>query len=95
MVRLVKTVEEAVGILLLDLSSEGLEELKRLTGDQLIDEHLGLGMYVRNRFALWNNQELAKNACGDDYPTNADDASMAILKELWKRLHEQVRSGLQ
>jgi hypothetical protein len=81
-----KTVDTAVDILLANLSSEDLDELRQLPEDRLIDTHFGLGMYVRNRFALWQNAELVQDACGGDYPMHEDKVSAVIAKALWERL---------
>jgi hypothetical protein len=78
-----KTVGEAVAILMHDLSSETLAELRQTPEDELIDHHLGLGRFIRNVFGLHGgNLDLLQ----DSGTLNPDDASLAIIRALWHRL---------
>jgi hypothetical protein len=77
------TVRDAVEILLEDLGSDTLTELRDTVEDDLIIHHMGVGRFIRNLFGLHgDNQELLSNTGA----SNADDASMVIVEELWRRL---------
>lgn len=69
MVRLVRTMYDPIGVLMADLSSEDLEKLRHLPEDRLIDPYFELGMYARNQFGLWHDQELAEDSFGKKNPS--------------------------
>jgi len=62
-----------------------------MSKDNLVDLHFSLGMYIRNSFKLWagNSEllELCRSLSGKEY-LHIDDASLIIIKELWKKLQE-------
>jgi hypothetical protein len=59
-------------------------ELKNTSVENLIMSHFGWAVNMRNEFGMWQgNQELIKS-CNVDNP---DDASMVIVRALWKELH--------
>jgi len=79
-----KTVTEAVDILMHILPKEDLAKLKSRSETDLFDLHFGLGQWIRNNFGLWEeNYELMHN-CG---AKNQDDASLFIIRALWKNLN--------
>lgn len=82
-----KTIEEAVELLLTELSEKDQQIIKIMAEDQLSSLHFSLGNYIRDRFGLWgSNVELLKACSPDDVLRDADDASMAIIKALWWKL---------
>jgi hypothetical protein len=86
----ISTVEEAVEWLMETLSQEEKEEIAALSEEDLIELHLSLGMAIRNEFGLWRNSALLADCgrvlYGQERLPHPDDASMAIIKALWKRL---------
>lgn len=80
------------------LTAELVREFQALPeGDAVAHHHFGLGMWMRNRWGLWNDSPLAKyfNALGIEHP---DDMSGIILTSFHRQLHgrniaidEQVR----
>ena len=53
--------------------------------DDLIEFHNSWGMEIRNRYNLWHDKALVKEL-GAEHP---DDASMIIIKAVWKALQEK------
>jgi Domain of unknown function (DUF6794) len=50
-------------------------------------EHLELGMYIRNRYGLWrDNEQLMLDACKRH--CHPDDASWVILEAVWDAVHQ-------
>ena len=82
-----KSIEEAVQLLLTELSEKDQEAIRNMAEEEVSSLHLSLGNYIRDGFALWeNNEELLKACCPDGSLSNADDASMVIIKALWWKL---------
>lgn len=81
------TVSEAVNRLLSELPITTKQQIANLTEDDLINLHFGLGMSIRNEFALWQKDSSLLNDCRKVYPgTDPDTASGIIIKALWSRL---------
>ena len=62
--------------------------LSEYASDQntLHDWHHTLGLYIRNRFRLWDYEWKVKIIDGfDDSPEHPDAVSMAVIEELWKQ----------
>jgi hypothetical protein len=82
-----KTIEEAVELLLTELSEKDQQIIKIMAEDQLSSLHFSLGNYIRDELGLWwSNEELLKVCCSDSSLQNANDASMVIIKALWWKL---------
>ena len=85
-----QSVDEAVTYLAETLPAESLDQLKALGGDDLIQTHFGLGMYVRNHLSLWNRESRIMADAGERLGvTNEDDASMEIIRLLWQKLRAE------
>ena len=80
------TLQEAVDTVISDMNGEDKELVRETAEGDLINFHHGWGMGIRNAFGLWHNAELLKS-CGCD---DADDASMVIIKSVWKTLRNQT-----
>jgi hypothetical protein len=79
-----KTSEEAVKICLLTLTAHEKQALKNTSKENLIMCHFGWAVNMRNEFGMWQgNEELIKSC----YAGNPDDASMVIVKTVWKELN--------
>jgi hypothetical protein len=96
-----KTVEAAVHRLLSEMSAHEKEELKQISRERLGVYHFSLGLYIRNNFGLWHeNNELikscamAKRKSGDCMYDDGllfldpDDCSGVIIEALWERLQK-------
>jgi hypothetical protein len=61
-----------------EMPAEAKKELLTLPKDQYIQMHFGLGMTVRNRFGLWQDNEITQffRRNGVDHP---DDMSMPFI----------------
>ncbi len=93
------TVEEAAREVLSWLSAEDRARLAAKEREQLIDEHFGLAMAIRNEFGLWRgNEELLEDCWRHD--TNelhsrfrafytADEASSVIVECVWELVREE------
>ena len=82
-----KSIDEAVELLLTDLSERGRLAIRNMAEEELSSVHLSLGNYIRNEFGLWgDNEELLKACCPDGAPRNADGASAVIMRALWRKL---------
>jgi len=76
-----ENIEEAVLIVLSEMSPEQEEHLKQVCKEDLINEHFGLGMWVRNLLGHW-----VPPTTEGDYPAHPDDISAEIIERLWERL---------
>lgn len=81
------TVDEAVTILLNELSDENKETIRKM--DDPIRMHMSLGMQVRNRFGLWKGNQPLLIDTGQSHP---DEASSVILTKLWKILRGEEQT---
>ena len=82
-----KSIQEAVELLLTELSEKDQQAIRIMAEEQLSSLHFSLGNYIRNGFGLWgSNAELPKACCPDSFLRNADDASAMIIKALWWKL---------
>lgn len=81
-----RTIESAVGKLLVMLTEEQKDELRELSADDRWMLHHGFGTSIRNHFGLWRGNEPLLEACGKEHP---DDASAVIIDELLKKLKEE------
>ncbi len=77
------TMEEAIERLMKELTPRGRGAIAAMKEEDLIDMHMGLGLWVRNNFGLWAGNDALLRATGKTHP---DDASQAILRALWQRL---------
>ena len=81
--------EDAFGELKKMLHPELLKEMKEGSEQNMIQYHMGLGMWMRNNWGLWGGSRLAKyfNGIGIFHP---DDMSGVILDSFWRHLNSQA-----
>ena len=79
------TLAEAVDRLNDILGPDDKRTLRETLEDDLVDCHFGLGLAIRNAFALHRVNPALLASCGACDP---DDASAVILRALWTRLQE-------
>lgn len=61
------TVQEAVDLLLQTLDEDSKKAIRAESKQGMYKYHLGLGMYVRNQFGLWQNNEDLLKSCGGEW----------------------------
>ena len=86
-----KTVDEAVDILLSEMSDKDKKKLKDMREEDFITLHFTAGMDIRAKFNLWENKDLLQSLIGKNVGyicVHPDDASSIIIKKLWKRLQD-------
>jgi hypothetical protein len=68
------------------LSKEQIEKMKNGTEKDMIDYHMGLGLWLRNNWGLWRGSRLSKwfNDKGIRHP---DDMSGIIFDSFWRHLN--------
>lgn len=79
-----QTIEQAVGVLLEQLPAGEKYKIAAISRDDLINLHFGLGTQIRNDFGLWSGNTALLESTGNSHP---DDAAMAIIVALWRRLN--------
>lgn len=84
-----RTVEEATATLLAIMSDKDKELVRNTAEEDLIQFHHGWGMGIRNDFGLWQGNDALLKSCGKQHP---DDASMVIIRSVWKELRETQSS---
>lgn len=75
---------EIVEDIIKDMSEADKATVVNTAEEDLIQFHHGWGTAIRNRYHLWRNSALLKDI-GKDHP---DEASMVIIKNVWKALQE-------
>ena len=82
-----KTVDEAVDLLIVNMSEEEREELRSTSKEGLLMFHHELGMCIRNSFWLWEGNTELLESCGSP-AMHPDSASAVITEAVGKRLAE-------
>jgi hypothetical protein len=85
-----KTLDEAVGRLISEMSLKDKTFIANMAEADLIGLHFSLGLYIKNRFLSPRNEKLlesCRHVTQDKY-LHWDQAAMVIIKVLWKRLQE-------
>jgi hypothetical protein len=78
-----KNIEEAVLIVLSEMSSEQTEHLRQIHKEDLTYEHFGFSLWVRNLLGHW-----VPPTDGYKYDSHPDDISGVITKLVWRKLHD-------
>ena len=90
-IELPKTVEEAVDIIISELSLKDKSTLANIRTEDLGSLQLSLGEFIRNHFGLWGENAELLESCrivsGEDN-IDADRASLVIISEIWKKLQK-------
>lgn len=86
-----KTIHEAVGRLISELTLKDKVLIANMTHDELIDLNSNLGAYIRNAFRLWSGNLELMESCKFAVKAktiNADGVSFAIIDNLWEKLRK-------
>jgi len=95
-----KNVDEAIERIISELSEEDKKTLKNSAFNDLIQFHFSLGMWIRNRFGLWNYNKILAASLIEKFPESViklydskhvepDSASMVIIEEVWRKLKKE------
>jgi len=63
-----RTLQKAVDLLVASLDAEERDKLRAMKEEDLISLHLGLGMWMRNSFPIWGNDELLRSIAVESRP---------------------------
>lgn len=80
--------EDAIGELKKMLSPALIEDMKTHPERQMVGHHMGLGMWMRNHWALWEGSRLGTyfKDLGISHP---DDMSGIVLTSFWRHLNNR------
>jgi hypothetical protein len=84
-----QNVDEAVDSLFANMSLNDEILLASMNEEDLIDAHFALAYHIRHEFGLWTGNEALMESCrsvSGDPDLHTDDASMVIIKALWKKV---------
>ena len=76
---------EVVQDILKNLDDTDKDNIRNTPEQDLILFHHGWGTSIRNRYKIWQNKALLADI-GKEHP---DDASMVIIRDVWKLLQEE------
>ncbi len=83
-----KTINEAVTILLSEMSGRDKLILRNTKKEDLILFHLTWGEEIRTKFSLWSgNDGLIKDAKAN----HPDSVSLEIMETMWEELQKQLK----
>lgn len=82
-----RTVEQAVGKLLSELSEDDLALVRATPHDNLALLHMSLGMHIRNEFGFSNGNLRLLLSIGKIEAVHPDYASHYIIVALWEHLN--------
>jgi hypothetical protein len=81
------TVEATVADIISGMSESDKETVRKTNRDDLIQFHFTWGMGIRNHYGLLRgNEELLRDACGNHWLLDADEASHRIMEAVWDAL---------
>jgi len=83
------TLDEAVECLNNTLGPDDKRTLMETLEDDLVDCQFGLGLAIRNAFALHSGNPDLLAACGTTHP---DDTAAVIIEALWHRLQDNPQN---
>jgi hypothetical protein len=80
-----QNIEEAVSIVIEAMSSDQKAHLRQIREENLINEHFGFSLWVRNLLGHW----VPPTPEGEGYnPSHPDDISGIITEIIWKKLQD-------
>ena len=80
------SIEAAVRLVLGLMPEDELARIGALPHEQLVVLHVTLGLWMRNYFGLWKDNQALLDATGRTHP---DDASGVLVEALWQHLQDQ------
>ncbi|MDZ4209980.1 MAG: DUF6794 domain-containing protein [Candidatus Curtissbacteria bacterium] len=85
-----KTLGEAVELLIKLLSEKQKKDLAEVPLEKLASLHMGLNMFVRDKFSLWRGNNVLIKSCGT---VDADSASAIIVERARLALKHKMKLG--
>ncbi len=82
-----RTIDEAVDLLLSDLPLRDRTRLSAMTEEELYKVNSFVGEYIASEFRLLTGNNKLLESCLSSSETD-DDASMVIIRKMWKKLQE-------
>ena len=86
-VELPATIDAAVRLLRGLVPDAEQSRIAYMQEEELINLHLGLGMWIRNNLGLWQGNAALLDATGEAHP---DDAAGAIIRAFWMALRADL-----
>ncbi|MBC8192868.1 MAG: hypothetical protein H8E18_10845 [FCB group bacterium] len=81
-----QNIEEAVSVVFDAMSSDQKEHLRQVREEDLINEHFGFSLWVRNLLGHW----VPPTPEGEGYnPAHPDGISGKITEMIWRRLQNE------
>jgi hypothetical protein len=89
------TCDDAAARAIEKMGPEGVQRLRSLAKDQLIELHFGLGLNIRNSFGLWDGNQALLDSCAraTGSTPEPDSASMTIITRAWEIVHGEGKSA--
>lgn len=89
------TCDEAAARAIEKLGPDGVERLRSLAKDELIELHFSLGLNIRNGFGLWDGNQALLDSCakGAGATPEPDTVSMIIITRAWEIVHGERKSA--
>lgn len=88
-----ETITQAVQHLITELPISDKIQIAAMDESDLTGLHFSLGTEIRNQCGLWEGNKKLLASCramAREADLSADDASMVIIRELWKFLRQQT-----
>jgi hypothetical protein len=89
-----KTADEAVGIILNDMSLKNRTAMANLREEELPSLQLTLGLYIKRRLDQWPYDEAFAASCiaaAREEGMDESNLSIVMIRKLWKKLKETHR----
>jgi hypothetical protein len=89
------TCDEAAARAIEKMGPGGVERLRSLTREELIELHFSLGLNIRNGFGLWDGNPALLDSCARTAggTPDPDSASMMIITRAWEIVHGERQSA--
>lgn len=88
------TCDEAAARAIEKMGPPGVERLRSLAKDELIELHFSLGLNIRNGFGLWDGNQALLESCakGAGATPEPDAVSMMIIARAWEIVHGERKT---
>ena len=89
-----QTVDEGVDFLIEEIPLRDRAHIAGMKEHELLAIEFYLGLHIRNDFGLWSDNQALLDSCrklSGERDLHPDDATVVIVKALWRRLRETHR----
>jgi hypothetical protein len=89
------TCDEAAARAIEKMGPGGVEQLRALAKDELIELHFSPGLNIRNGFGLWDGNQALLDSCakGAGSTPEPDTVSMMIITRAWEIVHGERKAA--